>query len=743
MAGLHIKEYKIQKVKKTEYWLEAFVCFLLISGFTKVFLSGFPQVSSFWWIYSSGCILLSWIFLGLDHTKIGDWSFPLGFGIVFIIFLFKNRDFRNGVCVLGNEWLDFLTGVTGKIYLDFPVESEAGVYLVVALFLALLTLCLVWNVKRKRLHVFSLLLIICMAGLISNFFRLDWGFILLVVGMGCFLFAQKIEIQSWKSLSAAFFGFAGTMIICGVVSSLIGACMKFDFSTESSILKIKSAVHKMRYDSGEDAMTDGNLVNVGSFEKNDEIALVLTAEDPQKLYLRGMIGEIYTGCSWETLGEDARREGESLFYWLHKSGFYGQNSIGQAMSLKGEAEVTSLTIENRSACSKYRYLPYGLSEKETLAENLVGDDVNPASETMEELDCYTGSVPQWYETALWISENQNKESVNEYLTKEQSYREFIYDNDLQLTNTAVGVMERIFKSNEESRSLSEILELVKSTLDEKLEYRESTVTYNGNNDFFQYTMEQSKSGYSVHYATAATLMLRYFGVPARYVEGYYLSAEEASKYKAGDEILLREGHAHAWTEYYLDGIGWIPFEVTPGYIDEEELQVVSQTIADGLGEGNGKSYQHSALTYKPPKHPEKNENVSDWNNRFRFQTKYLATGILMILLLLLLFALFCILRRRKRLYRFYREIEEADNRNAIIGLYSYGMMLLNKKGISQPEDGEEISKINQEARFSSHTMQDIQRQKVKIFTQNIIQKCRKDSSIWNRFRDHYIFWLYR
>lgn len=48
-------------------------------------------------------------------------------------------------------------------------------------------------------------------------------------------------------------------------------------------------------------------------------------------------------------------------------------------------------------------------------------------------------------------------------------------------------------------------------------------------------------GYSVHYATAAVLMLRYCGVPARYAEGYYLSGQDAA---SGEQTFeLDETHA--------------------------------------------------------------------------------------------------------------------------------------------------------------------------------------------------------
>ena len=61
------------------------------------------------------------------------------------------------------------------------------------------------------------------------------------------------------------------------------------------------------------------------------------------------------------------------------------------------------------------------------------------------------------------------------------------------------------------------------------------------------------------------------------MEGYFLSAEEAKDLAPGQTVTLDESHAHAWTEYYLEGVGWVPFEVTPGYRDDEELPAGSDT----------------------------------------------------------------------------------------------------------------------------------------------------------------------
>jgi hypothetical protein len=89
-----------------------------------------------------------------------------------------------------------------------------------------------------------------------------------------------------------------------------------------------------------------------------------------------------------------------------------------------------------------------------------------------------------------------------------------------------------------------------------------------NTDFVDYFLKENKNGYCTYFATAATLMLRSYGIPARYAEGYMLTADEL------DEAMTQEGteqvvatiyekDAHAWVEVFLDGIGWINVDATP------------------------------------------------------------------------------------------------------------------------------------------------------------------------------------
>ena len=71
-------------------------------------------------------------------------------------------------------------------------------------------------------------------------------------------------------------------------------------------------------------------------------------------------------------------------------------------------------------------------------------------------------------------------------------------------------------------------------------------------------LDESKEGVCRHYASSAVMMYRSLGVPARYVVGYLANAEPNTL------TMVTGMQAHAWVEVYIDGLGWLPVEVTGG-----------------------------------------------------------------------------------------------------------------------------------------------------------------------------------
>ncbi|MET0492048.1 MAG: transglutaminase domain-containing protein, partial [Actinoplanes sp.] len=68
----------------------------------------------------------------------------------------------------------------------------------------------------------------------------------------------------------------------------------------------------------------------------------------------------------------------------------------------------------------------------------------------------------------------------------------------------------------------------------------------------------NKAGYCQQYAAAMAWMVREAGIPARVAFGFTKGST-----RDGDAYILTNRNAHAWTEVYLDGFGWIPFDATP------------------------------------------------------------------------------------------------------------------------------------------------------------------------------------
>jgi protein-glutamine gamma-glutamyltransferase len=69
---------------------------------------------------------------------------------------------------------------------------------------------------------------------------------------------------------------------------------------------------------------------------------------------------------------------------------------------------------------------------------------------------------------------------------------------------------------------------------------------------------ETRTGHCELFATAATLLLRQVGVPSRYVTGFAVAEQS----KLEKKFIVRERHAHAWSEAFVNG-NWIVVDTTP------------------------------------------------------------------------------------------------------------------------------------------------------------------------------------
>lgn len=112
--------------------------------------------------------------------------------------------------------------------------------------------------------------------------------------------------------------------------------------------------------------------------------------------------------------------------------------------------------------------------------------------------------------------------------------------------------------------LEHITTFILYTLQSNASYTRTPGMFPFNEDPVEYFLFQGQEGYCQHFASAAVLMYRLYGVPARYVTGYAVSPSAFQEQADGTyRAVVTDESAHAWPEIFIRDYGWTPVEVTP------------------------------------------------------------------------------------------------------------------------------------------------------------------------------------
>jgi transglutaminase-like putative cysteine protease len=88
----------------------------------------------------------------------------------------------------------------------------------------------------------------------------------------------------------------------------------------------------------------------------------------------------------------------------------------------------------------------------------------------------------------------------------------------------------------------------------------------------------TRRGFCEHYASAFTVLMRVAGIPARVVLGY----QGGELNPMGDYMIVRQSDAHAWSEVWLEGRGWLRVDPTAAVAPERiELGRADSRFGDG------------------------------------------------------------------------------------------------------------------------------------------------------------------
>jgi hypothetical protein len=85
----------------------------------------------------------------------------------------------------------------------------------------------------------------------------------------------------------------------------------------------------------------------------------------------------------------------------------------------------------------------------------------------------------------------------------------------------------------------------------------------------------TREGFCGHFASAFTTMMRAAGIPARVVAGY----QGGDWNPIGGYLIVRNAHAHAWSEVWLDGKGWYRIDPTAAVAPERVERGIEASFA--------------------------------------------------------------------------------------------------------------------------------------------------------------------
>ncbi len=140
---------------------------------------------------------------------------------------------------------------------------------------------------------------------------------------------------------------------------------------------------------------------------------------------------------------------------------------------------------------------------------------------------------------------------------EKDYAEFVERGYLEIDDTTMAYMRLIIEEQGFDKNDPDIIQKVAVYVQNAATY---DLAYNQNLDQEPNValafLGAYKKGVCRHFATAATLLYRALGIPARYTVGFMTDVT------AGESTAVKGMDAHAWVEVYVEGFGWQYVEVT-------------------------------------------------------------------------------------------------------------------------------------------------------------------------------------
>lgn len=516
-----------------------------------------------------------------------------------------------------------------------------------------------------------------------------------------------------------------------------------------------------------------SLDDAGPLNFSGRTVLEVDTDLRGRIYLRGFSSAVYDSDGWGPLAESDYLDLGIFYYPISEvSGQFSLSDLSNALdgyqpmnfpaladrnTFPGK-DYAKVTIRNEGADPGYVYVPYHIL-------SLPGE----LSGTRFMYDSYLARGEDVWSHTLYVQPGCSPDAgavlPAEAQDAEARYQAFVYDKYLTIPDSpelwdamaeaaeqfwpqvmqacraeeianspdgSYGITSRngipdLTRSDIHSTYLwtMESAQAIADYLDSITQYDPDTPATPEGEDFVTYFLTESRRGYCMHYASAATLMLRAMGIPARYVTGYVADVPSSGHVNVPDSA------AHAWVEVYIPGYGWEPVEVTPAYAGSnpgqsgtaEPTPTPTATPTPTPTQSAQPSAQPSAAPDDPEDKPEEAATLD-----LRFLLIPLA-----VVLVLLAFPARRAIGRARRDKRF----RQANTNLAVIAAYLH-LKKLEKWGGQTPEEVFELAK---KARFSPHTLTEEERQTAVEAARTVSAQVDKALPWYKRFCCRYLLGL--
>lgn len=300
----------------------------------------------------------------------------------------------------------------------------------------------------------------------------------------------------------------------------------------------------------------GNNYRTGTVQ----LEIRVSTQPTETLYLRGFSGGTYTGNQWEPADDDTVLA-EAMDY----AGWDDWDAMSRGMYYTMYYSLIPDALQTRGENSRRLTIRY-------VDESYEGGEYvlyfSQYEEPEEGMEAGQESVYQYYEQKDagidWSLMTDWMTGIGAwYQSLQDAYEYAARDIYTRVPEELLPRLTRLVGENPQE-NLNDITAFIIYTLQTRADYTLTPGWTPVNEDVVEYFLFESGEGYCQQFASAATLMYRLYGVPARYASGYALQPSDFMEQADGSwRAEVTDASAHAWAEIFLTDYGWVPVEVTP------------------------------------------------------------------------------------------------------------------------------------------------------------------------------------